>query len=163
MSPPEPATAGAERRAVGYRARYGRYVGLLAVVMLVLIAVNTLARQTERALTGIAPGQRLPPFAVPLALGDAQRATPTSPPTPTRARPGACRRAPCAGAQILNICQLYEQGPLVLALFVDAGSCPEVLSEMQALAPVLPRRALRGGGDQGRTRPRCAGWCARAG
>ena len=27
------------------------------------------------------------------------------------------------GPQILNICQLYEQGPVVLALFVDAGSC----------------------------------------
>ena len=53
-----------------------------------------------------------------------------------------------AGPQILNICQLYEQGPVVLALFVDAGSCPDVLSDMQALAPVLPRRALRGRRDR---------------
>ena len=32
-------------------------------------------------------------------------------------------------AQVLNICELYERGPVVLALFVDGGSCPAVLSE----------------------------------
>ena len=42
------------------------------------------------------------------------------------------------GAQLLNVCQLYEQGPLVLALFVNAGSCPEILSDMQALSPSFP-------------------------
>ena len=40
--------------------------------------------------------------------------------------------------QILNVCQLYEQGPVVLALFVDAGSCTSVLGEMQALVPEFP-------------------------
>ncbi len=45
---------------------------------------------------------------------------------------------PGARAAVLNVCQLYEQGPLVLALFVDAGSCPQVLSDMQALAPSFP-------------------------
>ena len=42
------------------------------------------------------------------------------------------------GPQILNICQLYERGPVVLALFVDAGSCADVLGDMQALAPSFP-------------------------
>jgi len=40
--------------------------------------------------------------------------------------------------EILNVCQLYEQGPVVLALFVDLGSCPAVLSDMEALAPSFP-------------------------
>jgi hypothetical protein len=56
---------------------------------------------------------------------------------------------------VLNVCQLYEQGPVVLALFVNGGSCPNVLSEMQALQGSFPgvrfaavaikgdRRALR--------------------
>ncbi len=40
---------------------------------------------------------------------------------------------------VLNICELYEQGPVVLALFVDGGSCTGVLSEMQALVPLYPK------------------------
>ena len=42
------------------------------------------------------------------------------------------------GPQILNICELYEQGPVVLALFVDGGSCPDVLGDMQALRASFP-------------------------
>ena len=45
----------------------------------------------------------------------------------------------------LNVCELYRTGPLVLALFVDAGSCAGVLSDMQALAPAFPGGELRGG------------------
>jgi len=41
-------------------------------------------------------------------------------------------------AAILNMCQLYEQGPVVLALFVDAGGCASVLDEMQTLVPQFP-------------------------
>ncbi len=117
--------------------RYGRYAGLLGVVLFVAILVNSLFVH-RTSLTGIAPGQRMAPFAVPLALGslngDADIAT--------RADQGASGRVPaCAerSAQILNVCQLYEQGPVVLALFVDAGSCTAVLSEMQALVPEFPR------------------------
>jgi hypothetical protein len=47
----------------------------------------------------------------------------------------ACRER---GPQILNVCQLYEGAPVVLALFVDGGSCPAVLSEMQALSASFP-------------------------
>lgn len=116
--------------------RYGRYAGLLGVVLLVAIVVNSLL--THRSgLTGIPPGQRLAPFAAPLALssleGDADIAT--------HANDGAEGKVPaCAerGARILNICELYEQGPVVLALFVDAGGCTSVLREMQTLVPEFP-------------------------
>ena len=65
------------------------------------------------------------------------------------------------GARILNVCQLYEQGPVVLALFVDAGSCPAVLSEMQALAPAFPGVRFAAVAIRA-TAASCAGWCARA-
>ncbi len=116
--------------------RYGRYVGLLGVVLFVGILVNSLFVHRS-GLTGIPPGQKLAPFAVPLALGNLNGAADVA----TRANQGAEGRVPaCAerGAQILNVCQLYEQGPLVLALFVDAGSCTSVLGEMQALVPEFP-------------------------
>ena len=133
--------------------RYGRYVVVLAIVILLAITVNTLTTKPNGA-KGVEVGHRLPPFAVPLALsnlsGDADVAT--------RADQGSAGRVPaCAerGARILNVCQLYERAPLVLALFVDSGSCPAILGDMQALAPSFPavhfagvaikpdRRALR--------------------
>jgi hypothetical protein len=126
MSTPEPAAP----------PRYGRYVGLLALLILALITVNTIVTKPNGD-KGIEPGHPLPPFAVPLALGsvvgDADVATSVD--------QGAAGRVPACqerGPQILNVCQLYERGPVVLALFVDSGSCPAVVSDLQALAPSFP-------------------------
>ena len=75
---------------------------------------------------------------MPLALGglngDADIATHANQ-GPTDGVPACAER----GSQILNVCQLYEQGPVVLALFIDAGSCTAVLGEMQALSAEFPR------------------------
>jgi hypothetical protein len=115
---------------------YGGYVALLVVVVVVAITLNTLLSDSKSS-SGLAAGQTLPPFAVPLVLGslggDANVAT--------RAGEGEAGKVPACsvrGAQVLNMCQLYEQGPVVLALFVDAASCPAVLSEMQALVSSFP-------------------------
>jgi hypothetical protein len=114
---------------------YGRWVGALALVILALITLNTVLTKPIGA-AGLAPGAQLPPFAVPLATGDLQGAANVA----TRANDGEAKRPACAvrGPRILNICQLYEGGPVVLALFVDASSCAQVLGEMQALVPVFP-------------------------
>lgn len=116
--------------------RYGRYAGLLALVILTLITLNTVLTKPN-GVTGIPPGQPMAPFAVPLALGtligDANVAT--------HADQGAAGNVPACtvrGPQVLNVCQLYERGPVVLALFVDGGSCAQVLDEMQSLAPSFP-------------------------
>jgi hypothetical protein len=116
--------------------RYGRYAGLLAIVILVLITVNTIVTKPNGA-KGIEPGRPLAPFAVPLALGglrgDANIAT--------RVDQGGSGRVPACvvrGPAILNVCQQYEGGPVVLALFVDAGSCPRILGDMQSLAASFP-------------------------
>ena len=126
MSTPEPAAP----------PHYGRYVGLLALVIVALITVNTIVTKPNGD-KGIEPGHPLPPFAVPLALGnvvgDADIAS--------GADQGAAGRVPACqerGAQILNVCQLYERGPVVLALFIDSGSCPAVVSDLQALVPSFP-------------------------
>jgi hypothetical protein len=122
-------------RAPGSR-RYGPYLAVLGLLILVVVAIDT-ALTKPTGVAGVQPGRVLPPFAVPLATGalhgDANVAT--------RANDGeAGKRPACSvrGAEILNVCQLYEQGPVVLALFVDAGSCPAVLSEMESLAPSFP-------------------------
>ncbi len=130
MSPPE---RDVEPRR---RPRYGGYVGLLALLILLLITVNTIVTKPN-GVRGLAPGETLPPFAVPLALGDLNGDADTA----THANEGAAGRVPACrerGAQILNVCQLYEGAPVVLALFVDGGSCPAVLGDMQALSGLFP-------------------------
>jgi AhpC/TSA family len=116
--------------------RYGRYVGLLGVLILILITVNTALTKPNGA-TGIEPGRPLPPFAAPLLqgglVGDVNIAT--------HADQGAAGKVPACsvrGAGVLNICELYEHNPVVLVLFVDAGSCTGILSDMQSLLPAFP-------------------------
>ncbi len=116
--------------------RYGRYVGLLALVILVLITVNTILTKPNGA-KGIEPGHAIPPFAAPLALGRLNGDVNVA----TYANEGSAGRTPaCAvrGPGVLNVCELYRRRPLVLALFVDASSCPDVLADMQALAGAFP-------------------------
>jgi hypothetical protein len=121
-----------ERRPGGLFAtsHQGRWIGLLAIVILILITINTIVTPSN-GLAGLAPGARLPPFAAPLVTGDLQGSVNVA----THPDDGPAKRAACTvrGPRILNICQLYEQGPVVLALFVDAGACNGVLGEMQAL------------------------------
>jgi hypothetical protein len=121
---------------------YGRYAGLLAVLILVLITINTIVTKPH-GVTGIAPGSRMPAFAVPLATGNLTGDADVA----SRPGEGALGRVPaCAerGPQILNLCQLYEGAPVVLALFVDSGSCPAVLSDMQGLASSFPEVRFAG-------------------
>jgi hypothetical protein len=116
--------------------RYGRYAGLAGAVVLALAAIYLLFLRPAD-LSGIPPGNRVAPFAVPLVLGSLQGDADIA----TRADQGGAGSVPaCAerGAQILNVCQLYEQGPVVLALFVDAGGCTRILDELQQLAPSFP-------------------------
>jgi len=118
------------------RPRYARYAGLLGLAIAALVLISTLLAKSNDA-AGVPPGHRLPPFAAPLALGSLKGEANIA----TRAHEGADGNVPaCAvrGAQILNVCQLYEQGPVVLALFVDGASCPTVLGRMQALMRSFP-------------------------
>jgi hypothetical protein len=115
-----------------YPRRYGRYIGLLGVVILVLITINTALTKPNGA-RGIEPGYAIPPFAAPLAAGSLNGDVNDA----VHANEGAAGDTPACdvrGKGVLNVCELYERGPLVLALFVDGSSCPAVLNDMQALA-----------------------------
>ncbi len=130
--------------------QYGRYVVLLAVVILVLITINTIATKPNGD-AGISPGTTVPPFAVPLATGNLQGDADVA----RSAHEGAAGNIPACkerGKEILNICELYEEGPVVLALFVDGGSCPGVLGDMQALVKAYPQVRFAGVAIKGATK-----------
>jgi hypothetical protein len=145
-----PGGAGAGGRLGSGRMRPAPYAGVLVVLVIALVAINIAL--TSKGATGVKPGKAIPPFALPLAAGsvngDADIAT--HPNSGAAGRTSACAER---GAGILNVCQLYERGPLVLALFIDAGSCPAVLAEMQSLAPAFPGVAFAGVAIKGRRAP----------
>lgn len=111
-------------------------MGLLALVILVLITINTIVTKPNGA-KGIAPGHMIPPFAAPLAQGTLKGDVNVA----TQADQGTAGRIPACAVRVagaLNVCELYRGRPLVLALFVDGGSCPDVLSQMQILTSAFP-------------------------
>jgi hypothetical protein len=128
MSERRPPASPTQQRAGASSPRYGRYVGALAILIVALIAINTLLT-TPNGSTGLPPGKPLPPFAVPLATGslngDANIAT--------RPNEGGAGRVPACsvrGPEVLNICALYERGPVVLVLFANGDRCPRVLDTL---------------------------------
>ncbi len=131
----------------------GRIVGVLGIAILVAITINTALTKPNGA-TGIPPGQRLAPFAVPLALSDLQGEANVA----THAKDGSAGEKPACsvrGARVLDVCQLEEQGPVVLALFVDSGSCAGILDDMEKIAPSFPGvrfAAVAIKGDRGQLR-----------
>lgn len=115
----------------------GRLIGAVVVVALGALVVAVFLHNPG-GLRGIDPGTKAPPFAVPLArgnmVGDANIAS--------HAHEGESGEVPACsvrGGEVLNICELIEQGPVVLALFVNGESCTGVLGEMQALQSSFPQ------------------------
>ena len=128
MSAPEPAAP----------PRYGRYVGLLALLMLALITASTqIVDQAERGQGHRTLSPLMPPFAVPLALGRRRRRRRRRDHAPME---GAAGRVPACQSAVRRSSTVpaYERGPVVLALFVDSGSCSAIVSDLQALAPSFP-------------------------
>ena len=141
--------------------RYGWIVGVIGLLVIAYITLNTLRTQSREAPQG---GKPLPPFATPLALsalnGDANVAR--------RADSGASGRRPACdvrGADVFNVCQLAERSPLVLTFFITRGGseCRRELDVMQRLRPRFPGvrfAAVAVRGDRGalRTLIRRRGW-----
>jgi hypothetical protein len=117
--------------------RYGLWVVALGAVLLIVFTVHV-ALGPHKGASSIPPGARIPPFAAPLAIGG----PPGEVDVATHADDGLAGRVPACserGPGILNVCELYERGPVVLTLFFDAGSCARVLDDLQALAHSFPR------------------------
>ena len=140
----------------------GWLVGVAGVVVLAYITLNTL-RTEGVGSRGPAVGERLPPFAMPRATSgsdaDANIAT----------RPGADAegsRPACSvrGPQVLNVCELAERGPVVLAFVVTRlADCRRQVDVLDRVAGRFPRVgfaavAVRGDHDELRRTVRERGW-----
>jgi hypothetical protein len=142
--------------------RYGWFVGVVAVLALTYITLNTL-RSHGVGSKGLPVGAQMPPFAAPLADsrldGDVNVAR--------RADQGAAGKVPACSVRrpdVLNSCLLERRGPVVLAFTATSGS--QCVHELDALEQVRPRHpgvqiaavAIRGSRSALRGQIRRHGW-----
>jgi hypothetical protein len=124
----------------GAPGRQGRLVGIAAVVLLAVAGVSAFAVGGGRGATGLAPGDGAPPFAAPLAGsrlgGDVNVATPRTVGRQTGVVPACDVRRP----DVLNVCVLWERGPVALAFFSERSEeCVGELDRLDDAARRHPR------------------------
>jgi hypothetical protein len=142
--------------------RTGWFVGVVVVLFLTVVTVNAI-RSEGPGSRGLSVGQEMPPFAAPLALaaleGDVNVAR--------EAGQGDAGNVPACrlrGSQILNVCQLYERGPVVLAFAATRGrECTRQLDTIERLRQRHPgvqfaAVSIRGDRDDLRKLVRGRGW-----
>ena len=132
--------------------RPGALVGVLVIAAMVYIVLNTL-RTEGPGSRGVPAGEPLPRFAVPLALsrldGDANVSE---------------RACSVRGRDILNVCQLAEQGPVVLAFFAEPSErCDDEIDTVDRVRERFPdvrfaAVAIKGDRDRLRETVRARGW-----
>jgi hypothetical protein len=142
--------------------RYGWWIGILAVIIMAYILVNTL-RTEGPGSGGPAEGKALPPFATPLVLSDLEGDANVA----TKAGQGGAGEVPACTVRrpdVLNSCALTEGGPVVIGfLFTRGAECTGSFDTMQTLSAANPgvRFAgviVRGDRDDARQLIRKQGW-----
>jgi hypothetical protein len=165
---PDEAAAGAAEGGPGTprlpagASRYGWFVGVVVVLLLAYITLNTL-RSDGPGSQGLRPGSRLPAFAAPLALSGIDADVNVA----RRAGQGAAGNRPACtvrGPGILNSCELAERGPVVLAFLATRGAqCTREIDRLQALRGAhrgvqIAAVSIRGDRDGLRDLVRAHGW-----
>ena len=152
--PPVPRPAGASR--------YTWFLGVVLFLAVVGFTINTATTQ-HASSTGVPVNSPLPAFAIPLALsplkGDAN--------VSDIAHPSSAGRRPACevrGRSVLNVCQLAERGPVVLAFLATRGArCLGEVDRLNALRSAFPgvqmaAIAIRGDRDDLRRTITSRGW-----
>jgi hypothetical protein len=129
--------------------RPGTIVGVLAVALIAYISYNSLTTEGPGS-RGVEAGNELPAFAVPLAASDLDGDADMS-----------CDER---GEDILNVCELSDAGPVVLAFFAEPiARCVEQIDVLDRLRSRFPdvrfaAVATLGDRDELRERVRERGW-----
>ena len=113
--------------------------GLLVVVfvgaLLTFITFNTIISDSQGS-KGLQEGDELPPFAMPLSTSPCAGRCDAN--VATAADQGAAGARPACevrGPQVLNVCELREDGPFVLAfVFHPVERCRDQLSTLERVA-----------------------------
>ena len=133
--------------------RYTWIVGVAALLALAYITLNTLGTDAPGS-RGVPKGEKLPPFAVPLALSNLEGDAQVDPAKACKVR----------GPRVLNSCQLAERGPVAIAFFATksdrCGQQVDVIERVRRRFPQVGFAAVSVRGDRGEVRrqARRRGW-----
>jgi hypothetical protein len=132
--------------------RPGTIAGVVALAILGYITYNSLVTEGPGS-RGVEAGSELPSFAVPLALSDLEGDANVSD-----------RACEVRSQDVLNVCELAERGPLVLAFFAEpVARCVDQIERIDRLRQRFPdvqfaAVAIRGNRDDLRRLARERGW-----
>jgi peroxiredoxin len=118
--PPEPARPGG---------RYGWVVGVAFMIVVIVAGANAL-RNSGEGYRGVPPGELIPPFAAPLAIGgpDGKDAN--------LAPDSACE---VRGPGVFNVCDLRKERPIAMTFVANASQgCEEQLDRVEAIRREFP-------------------------
>lgn len=142
--------------------RYGWFVGVVAVLLIAALALTTVGGDGISS-TGLERGEEAPPFAAPLALSDLEGDVNVAR-EPDSGEAGAVPACEVSGPDVLNLCELVEDAPTVLAFFATRGGpCVRALDTLDRVARRHPdvdvaAIAIRGDRDELRDLVRERGW-----
>ncbi|MTD46862.1 redoxin domain-containing protein [Conexibacter sp. W3-3-2] len=146
----------------GGRGRYGWFVGVVLVLLLGLVTLNSIGSDGVSS-RGLERESEAPTFAAPLALGDLDGDVNVA----TKADQGDAGDVPACSIRrpdVVTLCALTERRPVVLAFFATrGGDCVDQLDAVEAVSRRHPRVAFVGvsiRGDRGDLRDliRRRGW-----
>jgi hypothetical protein len=158
----KPSVHAPEPRLPAGASRYLWFVGVVVVLLIVYVTLNTV-RSNGPGSTGPRTGDPMPPFAAPLATGTVSGDVNVA---RKNGQGAAGRRPACTvrGPGVLNICQLWERGPVVLAFLATRGArCAaelDTLERVRAAHPAVQFAAVAIKGDRAELRAlvRRRGW-----
>lgn len=132
IGPDADGTAGQPRAVLpAGSSRYTWFVGVVAVLLIAYVTVNT-ATHKGRGAPGVAAGARAPAFAAPLASSNDDGAVNLA----AKAGQGHAKIAACAihRADAITLCDQYATKPVVLAIFANAKhTCSGTLDDLQRI------------------------------
>ena len=164
---PPPEGPGPPRPPAGMASSATWIAGIVLVVILLYVTFNSLTTEGPGS-RGVKPGMEVPPFAAPLALSnvtceDGENGE-CDANVLVRESDGVPEACDVRGPDILNSCELIEQGPLVLAFMVaPSQKCIDQIDLLDELRPRFPEVqfaavAIRGDHDEVNDIIREQGW-----
>src|SRR3954468_20748484 len=119
--------------------RYGWFLGVVAVLLLAVVLVNTL-RTDSNGSAGLRKGSVAPPFAAPLVFSSFPDDADVN--VARKAGQGRAGKVPACtvtGAGVLNLCRLYAVRPVVLIFTATRGSkCVQQMDIVERTRARLP-------------------------
>ena len=129
-----------EERSPGPPRPAGRYtwvVGVAALFVVVVVAFNSLPN-AGRGYRGPKEGERVPVFATPLVTGDVDGDTNIKQSPSDDATDNDTPACSVRGPEVLNLCELFDDKPLVLVIAAASEECERELAAAAELSARMP-------------------------